>query len=150
MRSAAAGVRTVRRAVLIAVLLGACGDDGAGMPDANTIDAAMPDAMPREVIMSTKALQVGELVEGTMTGGMGDIAVITLSAPVAKMGWNIHGHANGGTQIIFEEHDKSAVTYTFAPATQAEWYLLVRNEGQANMEVTVKVELFGGMAWAWL
>ena len=134
--------------------LGACGDDGGGGgPDASTIDAAIPDAAPRQVIESTKPLQVGELVEGTMTGGtpgMGDIAVITLSAPTADMGWNIHGHANGGTQIIFEEHDKMTVSYTFAPATQAEWYLLVRNEGTANMEVMVKVELFGTMAWAWL
>ena len=140
------------RAVLIAalVVVGACGDDGAGPPDANTIDAATPDAMPRETITATKPLQVQELVEGTMTGGAGDVAVITLTAPTADMGWNIHGHANGGTQIIFEEHDKMTVKYTFAPGTTAEWYLLVRNEGQVNMEVTVKVELFGGMAWAWL
>lgn len=85
-----------------------------------------------------------------MTGGAGDIAVITLSAPTATMGWNIHGHANGSTQVIFEEHTKMDVTYTFSPSTMAEWYLLVRNEGQVTMEVTVKVELFGGMAWAWL
>lgn len=132
------------------LLLAACGDDGAGMPDANTVDAAIPDAMARETIMASKPLQVGELVEGTMTGGMGDVAVITLTAPTPTMGWNIHGHANGGTQVIYEEHEKTQVTYTFAPATQAEWYLLVRNEGQANMEVMVKVELFGGMVWAWL
>jgi hypothetical protein len=136
---------------LIMLALGACGDDGgSGMPDANTIDAAIPDAMARETINSMQALQVGQLVEGTMTGGMGDVAVITLTAPTPTMGWNIHGHANGSTQIIFEEHDKATVTYTFAPATHAEWYLLVRNEGQANMEVTVKIELFGAMAWAWL
>lgn len=100
--------------------------------------------------MSTRPLQVGELVEGAMTGGLGDTAAITLSAPTATMGWNIHGHANGGTQVIFEEHDKMDVTYTFSPSDQAEWYLLVRNEGQANMEVMVKVELYGAMAWAWL
>ena len=138
------------RLLMLAVLFAACSDKDAGIPDANAMDAAMPDAMPREVINAVKPLQVGELVEGAMTGGMGDLAVITLSAPIAKMGWNIHGHANGGTQIIFEEHDKAAVTYTFAPATHAEWYLLVRNEGTANMDVTVKVELFGGMTWAWL
>jgi len=140
------------RALLILTLaLGACGDDGNSLPDASTIDAAVP-ATPRETIMTNKPLQVGELVEGTMTGGGSptDIAVITLMAPTANMGWNIHGHANGGTQIIYEEHDKMAVTYTFDPSTQAEWYLLVRNEGQANMEVMVKVELFGTMVWAWL
>lgn len=139
------------RALILAVLvLGACGDDGVGPPDATTIDAASPDAMPREVIMATKPLQVGELVEGSMTGGAGDTAVITLTAPTADMGWNIHGHANGSTQVIFEEHDKMTVTYTFSPTATAEWYLLVRNEGQVNMEVVIKVELFGGMAWAWL
>jgi len=142
----------VKRAVLLAALvLGACGDDGSAMPDAATIDSAVP-VTPRETIMSTMPLQVGELVEGTMTGGTdpADIAVITLSAPTPTMGWNIHGHANGGTQVIFEEHMKTTVAYTFDPPTQAEWYLLVRNEGQANMDVTVKVELFGGMQWAWL
>jgi hypothetical protein len=130
------------------LVLGACGDDGSSlMPD-----AAPPDAMPRETIMSARPLQVGEIVEGTMTGGMaaGDIAVITLMAPTANLGWNIHGHANGGTQVVFEEHMKTDVSYTFAPTTQAEWYLLVRNEGQVNMEVNVKVELYGAMAWAWL
>ena len=45
---------------------------------------------------------------------------------------------------------KMTVTYTFSPTATAEWYLLVRNEGQVNMDVVVKVELFGGMAWAWL
>jgi len=141
------------RILLILSLLsfGACGDDtGGGGPDANTIDAATPDAMPRQVIEATRPLEVGALVEGTMTGGMGDVAVITLSAPTADIGWNIHGHANGGTQIIYEEHDKMTVAYTFAPATHAEWYLLVRNEGTANMEVMVKVELFGNMVWTWL
>lgn len=132
--------------LLLAVLaLAACGDDGAVLPDASA-----PDAMPREVVTATKALQVGELVEGTMTGGTGDTAVITLSAPFPEMGWNIHGHASGGTQIIYEEHDKMNVTYTFSPSDAAEWYLLVRNEGQVNMEVMVKVELYGEMAWAWL
>ncbi len=131
---------------LALLVVAACGDDGgAVLPDASA-----PDAMPRETITATKALQVGELVEGTMTGGTSDIAVITLSAPVAEMGWNIHGHANGSTQVIYEEHDKMNVTYTFSPSATAEWYLLVRNEGQVNMEVMVKVELYGEMAWAWL
>lgn len=133
------------RLALALVMFAACGDDATILPDASA-----PDAMARETITATKALQVGELVEGTMTGGTGDIAVITLSAPFPEMGWNIHGHANGGTQIIYEEHDKMNVTYTFSPSAVAEWYLLVRNEGQVNMEVMVKVELYGEMAWAWL
>ncbi|MBA3455928.1 MAG: hypothetical protein H0T42_22715 [Deltaproteobacteria bacterium] len=133
----------VTRFALALLTLAACGDEGATLPDAAL-------AVPREVIMATKPLRVGELVEGAMTGGSGDTAVITLSAPIADMGWNIHGHANGGTQVIVEEHDKMDVTYTFSPSDRAEWYLLVRNEGQANMEVVVKVELYGTMAWAWL
>jgi 2-methylisocitrate lyase-like PEP mutase family enzyme len=48
-----------------------------------------------------------------------------------------------------ETHDTMMVDYTFAPSAHADWYLLVRNEGQANMEVMVRVELFGGMTWAW-
>lgn len=100
--------------------------------------------------MSTRPLRILELVEGAMTGGEGDSALITLSATIAKIGWNIHGHANGGTQIIYEEHDAMVVAYTFSPSDRAEWYLLVRNEGQVNMDVMVKVELYGTMAWAWL
>ncbi len=133
------------RLALALLMFAACGDDGAILPDASA-----PDATVREVITATRALQVGELIEGTMTGGTGDIAVITLTAPVAEIGWNIHGHANGGTQVIYQEHDKMNVTYTFSPPATAEWYLLVRNEGQVNMEVMVKVELSGEMAWAWL
>ena len=128
---------------LALLTLAACSEDAAPMPDAAL-------AVPREVIMSTQPLQVLQLVEGAMTGGLGDSAVITLSAPTPDMGWNIHGHANNRTQIIYEERDKMDVAYTFSPTTHAQWYLLVRNEGQANMEVMVKVELYGNMAWAWL
>jgi hypothetical protein len=129
-------------------MLAACGGDpGDADP---TVDASPPDAMPREVITATRSLQPLELVEGTMTGGPGDVAVIELSAPTADFGWNIHGHANGGTQVVIGQHDQMMVRYTFAPTSMADWYLLVRNEAEVNLEVQVRVELYGDLAWAWL
>lgn len=138
-----------RTALALSILVAACGDDGSAMPDANTTDAAIPDAPPRETVMRTAGLVPGELVEGIMTGGPGDLVLITLSAPLPDIGWNIHGHANGSTQIAYEEHAKMAVTYAFAPGSQADWYLLVRNEGNANLEVQVKIELYGTVTWEW-
>jgi hypothetical protein len=75
--------------------------------------------------------------------------VIELSAPVAALGWNIHGHANGGTQVIYEEFDKMTVRYVFVPPAAADWYLLVRNEGQLNIDVDIRVELYGDITWEW-
>ena len=129
--------------------LAACGDDGASLPDAQLVDALAPDAPPREIVMSTQPLVPGELVELILTGGPGDVAVIELSAPVADIGWNLHGHANGGTQVVYEEFDKMTVNYTFVPPAAADWYLLVRNQGQLNLEVEVKVGIYGEMTWRW-
>ena len=84
-----------------------------------------------------------------MTGGSGDVAVIHLTAPTATMDWNIHGHANGGTQVIYEELKKMSMDYVFSPTMHADWYLLIRNSGPTDMTVQVKVELFGGMQWRW-
>jgi len=132
--------------VTTACLVGACGDDGG---PATPVDAQVPDAMPREVITSTQPLGPGMLVEGIMTGDPDDLAVIDLSAPVAALGWNIHGHANGSTQVIYEEFDKMTVRYVFVPPGAADWYLLVRNEGQLNIDVDIRVELYGDMTWEW-
>jgi hypothetical protein len=126
-------------AIASACLLVACGDDGSSGTPA---DAAIPDAMPREVITSSQPLQPLEFVEGIMTGDADDLAVIELSAPVAALGWNIHGHAN-------EEFDKMTVRYVFVPPAAADWYLLVRNEGQLNIDVDIRVELYGDITWEW-
>lgn len=142
------------RAVLALAILAACGDDGETpkQPDASVLvdaDPQMPDATPREVITSRQTLMPLELVEGKMTGGPADHAGIHLSAPVAKIGWNIHGHENGGTQVVHEEFDKMEVNFIFVPSSQTDWWLLVRNEGQVAMDVEVRVELYGAMTWVW-
>lgn len=132
---------------LAAVVLAGCGDDGTALPT----DAAAPDSAPapREVVMETQSLAPGELAEGIMTGGVGGRAVIHLEAPVAELDWNIHGHAGGGTQTVFEQLNQRIVDYVFEPTATADWYLLLRNSGPAAMDVTVRVELYGDLQWRW-
>ncbi len=131
------------RMMLIGVVIAAGCDGGSASPDAPPSDAA-----PREVVMDDKALLVGELGEATLTGGPGDRAVITLSAPVAKLDWNLHGHANGSTQVVKEELGIMSTTYTFTPTAQAEWFLLVRNADTAPITVGVHIELYGDIVWS--
>jgi hypothetical protein len=141
------------RASLVVILVAAssaCGDDrGTGIVDADpTIDVA-PDAPPRDVVMQTRGLQPGELIEGIMTSGPGDAAHIVLHGQVPEVSFNIHGHANGGTQVVYEEFEKMDVDYTFKPTSQAKWYLLIRNDASVAMDVDVKVEIYGEMTWEW-
>ncbi|HEY5920819.1 MAG TPA: hypothetical protein VIV11_04075 [Kofleriaceae bacterium] len=144
----------MRRACLL-VALCACGDDGGG-GGGGTVDAApagdaspIDAAPPRELIMETQPLQPGELVEGIMTGGPQDLALIHLEAPVSEMDWNIHGHPNNTTIVVYEELNKMTVDYAYTPSEQGDWYLLIRNSGPTNMDVKVRVGLYGAMTWAW-
>ncbi|MDX2091966.1 MAG: hypothetical protein SFX73_29150 [Kofleriaceae bacterium] len=141
-------------ALAMASVLVGCGDDGGGTstPDAPdvTVDSAPPvDAVPRETIMVSQPLVPGELVEGFITGGPPDYAVITLRAPSPDMDWNIHGHANGGTQIVDEGFKVTTVDEVFTLPSQAKWYLLIRNSGSTDLTVDIKVELFGSLTWEW-
>jgi hypothetical protein len=132
--------------------IAACGDNdvGHGAADASTaIDALVIDAAPRQVIMENQSLQPGELVEGIMTGGPQDVAVIHLEAPVAELDWNIHGHAGGSTQTVYEELNKMTVDYVFVPSADTDWWLLLRNSGPTDMTISVRVELYGDMQWRW-
>jgi hypothetical protein len=137
--------------VPLGLLAFGCGSGGTATPDAPIvlIDASPPDASPRELIMEGLLLAPGEITEGIMTGGNVDLALIHLSAPAAEIDWNIHGHANGGTQLVYEEYDKSIVDFTFSPAAQADWYLLIRNSGPTDMTIQLKVGLYGTMLWRW-
>jgi predicted small lipoprotein YifL len=139
--------------VLSLVTFAACGGDGgAKLPDAAAAadaDLAIDAAPAREIIMETQPLQATELVEGIMTGGPSDAALIHLEAPVSELDWNIHGHANGGTQTVYEELDKMTVDYVFVPGAQADWWLLLRNSGPTNMDVKVTIRLYGNMQWRW-
>jgi hypothetical protein len=134
-----------------ALALAACGGDDTGSAtDAAPIDQGTGvDAAPRQVILETVSLVPGELAEGIMTGGPSDYAVIHLEAPVAELDWNIHGHAGGATQTVFEQLNQRTVDYVFEPTATADWYLLLRNSGPAAMDVTVRVELYGDLQWRW-
>jgi len=99
--------------------------------------------------MEGQSLQPGELVEGIMTGGPADHAVIHLEAPVAELDWNIHGHAGGSTQTVFEEYNRMTVDYVFTPSARTDWWLLLRNSGPTDMTVQLRVELHGDMQWRW-
>ena len=128
----------------------ACGDDGHDhdLTDA-AVDALVIDAAPRQVIMENQSLQPGELVEGVMTGGPTDVAVIHLEAPVSELDWNIHGHQGGSTTTVYEEYNRMTADYVFVPTSDTDWWLLLRNSGPTDMTVSVRVELYADMQWSW-
>jgi hypothetical protein len=132
------------RTILLGLLVtAACSDGGSSTPDASAVDA-----LPKQTVTEDKALLVGEIGEAILTGGPGDRAVITLTAPVAKLDWNIHGHANGQTQTVKEELGIMSSTYVFEPTAQAEWYLLIRNQHTMPMTVNVTIDLYGDFEWS--
>lgn len=106
----------------------------------------MQDAGARAVVNDTKQLLVGEIAEGILTGGPGDVAVISIEG--ATLDWNLHGHADGSTQTIMEELGVTSVHYTFTPAAQAAWYLLLRNREPAPVTVQVEIALHGDIEWS--
>lgn len=124
-------------AVSVACAAAACSEDAAPVPE-----------VPREVVTDTRELLVGDLVETIFTGGPGDAVVLAIDAPVAKLDWNIHGHADGATVTAVEGFGVMTVRYRFAPTADAEWYLLLRNRDAAPMTVQVTFELHGDMQWS--
>ena len=134
------------RALALLTVLAACGDDAPVVADA-MVDV-LTGVPPRETVMENVPLVVNEIVEAVMVGGPGDYAHITATAGGAPIDWNIHGHANGGTQIVSEGLKVPSVDYIFSPTAQADWYLLLRNKGQTDITIQLKIELFGTMTWS--
>ena len=134
------------RAALFLVPLAACGDDLSVAPDAGT--GVPAGAVLRETITESVPLVVNEIVEAILVGGEGDYAHIKMSAAGAPIDWNLHGHANGETQVVFEELRVPAVDYVFAPAAQADWYLLLRNKGQTDITVQLEIDLYEAITWS--
>lgn len=142
------------KALVLALFVTAACDSGGGtrLPDAARAADANPalDAAPaRETIMTTQPLQSGELVEGIMTGGPNDTALIHLEAPNTMMDWNIHSHATGHAVTVYEEYGKMTVDYPFTPGAQGDWYLLIKNSANTDADIKVTVLLYGNMQWAW-
>jgi len=129
--------------MLCASMLVACGgDDGSTLPD------GAPPGTPREVITESKQLLVGEIAEAILVGGPDDRAVISVTAPAAKLDWNIHGHASGETTTVEEGFDVMSVHYTLTPPAPADWFLLLRNRDTAPMTVQIEIGLYGDMQWS--
>lgn len=138
----------MRSLTFLALLAVGCGDDGGGTTvDAQPVDVPA-DAMPRQVVMENVPLVVTEIVEAIMVGGPGDYARIQMTAGGAPIDWNIHGHANGDTQVVKEELGVPNIDYLFLPTADADWYLLIRNKGQTDITVQLKIELYGEMTWS--
>lgn len=137
------------RAIIFGLaMIAACGDDGGSTAvDASPIDVPA-DVMPRQVVMENVPLVVNEIAEAIMNGGPGDYARIKLTAPGPSLDWNLHGHANGATQVVKEEFKVMSVDYLFVPSAKADWYLLLRNKGQTDIPVTLAIELYGNMTWS--
>ena len=136
----------------LALVTGCGGDSGTKLPDAAPAadaNVAIDAAPPRETITATQPLQPGELVEGVMHGGPNDAALIHLEAPNDMMDWNIHSHATGHAVTVYEEYGKMTVDYNFVPGGDGDWYLLIKNSANVNVDVHVTVRLYGAMTWAW-
>ena len=97
--------------------------------------------------MESKSLVASEIVEATLTGGPGDRAVLTMSAQQPQLDWNLHGHANGSTQVVKEELGVMTTVFVFTPIAQADWFLLLRNASTNPLVIDVKIELYGDITW---
>jgi hypothetical protein len=106
------------------------------------------DAMPAEVLDMTVPLISGQLAEGLWNAKPGDQILVRLTALTSDLDWNIHAHVNGGTQTVVEEFGTSTTEYLFDPPTDAQWYLLLRNHGTAEMQLVIHLEIFGAANWA--
>ncbi|HWO20073.1 MAG TPA: hypothetical protein VNO30_14905 [Kofleriaceae bacterium] len=150
LSAAPAAVPVLALAAALGASLGACGGGGDGDTpvDAAPVVDVPGDAMPRQVVTENVPLVVNEIVEAILVGGPGDYARLQMSASGAPLDWNMHGHANGSTQVVKEELKVPSVDYLFQPTAQADWYLLIRNKGQTDITVQLKIELFGEMTWS--
>lgn len=135
-------------ALALALLPAACSDGGGGDEPMDGPLGPPDGAVPRQVITENVPLVVNEIAEAILVGGPGDYARIRASVPTPSLDWNLHGHAGGGTQIVKEELRAMTVDYQFSPSAKADWYLLLRNKGQTDITVELKLELFGDMTWS--
>ncbi len=124
---------------LLVLALAACGDN---LAPTNTVDATV-----RQTVTDSVTLQPGMLIEGSWTAGSSDLIGLDGNTTVAGMDWDIHGHADGGTQEIIAAFAQKTITYEFQPTQQAQWFLLLRNSSPAPLTITIHMDLFGAAEW---
>ncbi|MEZ4365996.1 MAG: hypothetical protein R2939_06870 [Kofleriaceae bacterium] len=143
---------TLACALALAALAPACGDEACheGHCHVEEPDAApgTPDAAP-VVVDETRTLIPTQIDEGVFTAGPGAVITITATSSAATLDWNIHGHAGGGTQTVTEAFGVGSIAYTFEPTAQADWFLLLRNSGAADIDVDIRLDIVGGTFSGW-
>jgi hypothetical protein len=133
---------------LISVAALGCGSDANSGVDAALVDAAVVDAAPTRTIAETKTLTAQGSLEGTFTAKKTDRIVVTLTSP-GPIDWNIHGHANGSTQIVKGERDVATVSYQFTPPADGEWFVIMANKGATSVDVQVRFDVYGSATLVW-
>jgi hypothetical protein len=134
-------MRTVFPILALGIALGACGS-GAATPDASTVDA-----VPRQVLAVAQPLPQGNEIEGSWTAGPHDSIGLSIMTSEGTIDFDIHGHANGGTQEITSAFGQALITYDFVPTQQAQWYLLLRNDTSDTITLNIDMNLFGAATW---
>lgn len=133
-----------RAIVISVVLLGACGDHGEVTADASTVDA-----VPRQTVSMSQMLEPGMEIEGSWNAGPTDeigLAIATSDASVV-FDWDIHAHANGGTQDVVYAFEQTSVDYDFRPTQKTQWYLLLRNSSSTVVSLDIEMTLYGQALW---
>jgi hypothetical protein len=141
----------IRSIVLTSLLTAAawgCGSDANSGVDAVPVDAAIIDAAPKRSIAETKTLAAQGSLEGTFTAKTTDRIVVTLTS-TGPIDWNIHGHANGATQIVKGERDVATVSYSFTPPADGEWFVIMANKAATPVDVQVRFDVYGSATLVW-
>ena len=127
--------------VLVLVLAAGCGDRAG-----ETVDASTVDAIPWKVVTYTEMLPPQNLIEGSWTAGPTDAIGVSIQS-TGLIDWDIHAHADGGTQEITAEFGQLGMSYDFVPPQTAQWYLLVRNSTTDTITLDVQMSLYGAGQW---
>ncbi len=141
-------IRSIVYTGLISVAALGCGSDAKSAVDAAQVDAVIIDAAPTRSIVETKTLAAQGSLEGTFTAKKTDRIVVTLTS-TGTIDWNIHGHANGSTQIVKGERDVATVSYQFTPPADGEWFVIMANKGATSVDVQVRFDVYGSATLAW-
>jgi hypothetical protein len=141
---------TVVVSALLASLLLSCSSNSKIGADAAIADAngASTDAAPNLVINESKVIASLGFIEGTFVASPTDTIVVTVAAP-ATFDWNIHGHSSGTTSVIDGKRDVNSIAKTFIPTTTGEWFFLMSNKGEVDLNAQVKIEIYGSATFGW-